>query len=934
MREMKFLKIISVSFCLLLLVSSQLLTGVQRALANDVAKNAEAVTGVTLSDGIVSWIPTGSFDMSSFVRVDRTLPNSIPAQNSDLNLLTVRNGQASAQLAITSEAALQDVQVEVSDLQATFGDAVIPQAQVNVYYPSFVPNEGTGGGVIADPLVKADKIDIPAREVQPVWFNFMIPKDAKPGKYKAKISITANGKESVTHDMTIEVADVTLPNPEDFNFHLNLWMQPDAVAVAHDVEPWSNEHWDLLKPYIKDVASRGQKVINAVLADDPWQIRQSDGSYRSQTYTPYGNLVDWSYDGESWSFDYEHFDKYVELSLQEGMGPYIHAFGMVMFGKDHLKYTDTRTGETVDEVVQLGGPLWKDAWSSFLPDFEQHLRDKGWFEHTLLAFDERPQATMKIAFDFLDEVAPVFKNKLAVAADSNGLEPYSAEISFNYSATGIAAKDIIDKRRADGKITTFYTYYQPHHPNTNTISPLIGSRTLPWISAQHNLDGYLRWTYNSWPADVFNKPSFQYTQGDEYIVYPGENGPISSLRWEQFRNGVEDFELIKQLREQAGSENAVLKKALKMVNADAAPSNEVFANVLQARKMIIDELIRFRDVSVSLTPEQPFGKAGDVVKLDAVIQNTGADSLTDVKLNLNVPAGWSVKALGSNQIDAIKPNGTFNTAFEVGIPDSEHVGRFAQLEGLVTFERNHNKVELPLSTVIEILDLRVIPQSQMTATATSEEAGTDLAAHAIDGNLDTMWHTTWSGKDTLPQSITLDLGDTYLIDEFTYLPRQGGINGVITQYKLYTSSDGVNFTEVAQGNWANNKTEKSVQFPGVAASHVKLEAIQGVGGYASAAELNVFQLIKPKTTSISAMKALVEQFEVEGEFDSEKTARSLKTHLTAVAQYEKQGAADKVVKHMKSFKVLLDYQKERQSISDKAYNALQENADVMIKNWE
>ena len=917
----------------MLLASAPIITGVQRVLANNSSKNSTTLTKVNLSDEVFTWIPTGSFDMSSFVRVPRMLPDSFPEQDSNLNLLTVRNGQASAQLAITSAADLRDVQVEVSDLQATFGDDVIQRDQIDVYYPSFIPDEGSVGGVIADPLKEADRIDIPAREVQPVWFNFTIPKQTKPGKYTAQIKITANEKEPVTHDIAIEVANVTLANPDDYKFHLNLWMQPDAVAVAHDVEPWSDGHWSLLKEYINDIASRGQKVINVAVADDPWQVRQSDGSYSSQTYTPYESLVDWSYDGTSWSFDYDLFDKYVELSLQEGMGPYIHAFGMVMFGHDHLKYTDTRTGETVDEVVQLGGPLWKEAWSAFLPDFEQHLRDKDWLDQTLLAFDERPQGIMKIAFDFLEEVAPVFQNKLAVAADSNGLEPYSSEISFNYSATGIASGDLIKKRRADGKITTFYTYYEPHHPNTNTVSPLIGSRTLPWISAQHDLDGYLRWTYNSWPADVFNKPSYRYTQGDEYIVYPGEKGPLSSLRWEQFRNGVEDFELIKQLREQAGSENTILKAALKMVNADASPSNEEFTSLLQARKMIIEELERFGDVTVSLNPEQPFAKPGDVVKVDAMLQNKGIDSLTDVTVKLKVPSGWTVKTIGPDQIDTINPKGKFNTAFEVKIPDGEQVGRFVQFEGAVTFERNHEQVQLPLSSVIEVLDPRIIAQSQMTATATSEEVGTDSAEYAIDGTPDTMWHTAWSGKDTLPQSLTLDLGNTYVIDEFAYLPRQGGLNGIITQYKLYTSIDGINFTEVAHGNWVNDKTEKSIRFTEIEASYVKLEAVQGVGGYASAAELNVFQVINLKTPNIDAMKELVDQFEAEGEIENAQTARALKTHLTAVAQYEKQEAAAKVVKHMESFKVLLKHQKENKMISEKAYNDLTASADGLIKKW-
>ena len=80
--------------------------------------------------------------------------------------------------------------------------------------------------------------------------------------------------------------------------------------------------------------------------------------------------------------------------------------------------------------------------------------------------------------------------------------------------------------------------------------------------------------------------------------------------------------------------------------------------------------------------------------------------------------------------------------------------------------------------------------------------------------------------------------------------------------------------------------------------------------------------------------ALVERFEKEGEFKNAQAARALKTHLTAVAQYEKKEAGDKIVKHMKGFKVLLDAQKESKLISDKAYNELMASTDAMIEGWK
>lgn len=151
--------------------------------------------------------------------------------------------------------------------------------------------------------------------------------------------------------------------------------------------------------------------------------------------------------------------------------------------------------------------------------------------------------------------------------------------------------------------------------------------------------------------------------------------------------------------------------------------------------------------------------------------------------------------------------------------------------------------DIPVDPVIERNHTK-ISQSTMSASATSEHpnVGTEgLASMAIDGNSGTWWHTNWSNKVELPQSITLDLGDVKTIGKYTYLPRSGAGNGTISKYILETSVDGKNFTEVAKGDWEVNVAEKVVEFAPTHARYVRLTALQGVAGYASAAELNVYK---------------------------------------------------------------------------------------------
>ncbi|MBZ9685957.1 discoidin domain-containing protein [Clostridium estertheticum] len=140
-------------------------------------------------------------------------------------------------------------------------------------------------------------------------------------------------------------------------------------------------------------------------------------------------------------------------------------------------------------------------------------------------------------------------------------------------------------------------------------------------------------------------------------------------------------------------------------------------------------------------------------------------------------------------------------------------------------------------------DPNLIPQSQMTATATSEEAGKDPASNAIDGDPSTIWNTKWDKSDKLAQSITLNLGGTYDISKVEYLPRQdGGINGIITKYNLYVSTDGQAFTKiVADGIWKLDSSKKTAAFSSVNAKYVKLEAVEAGNGWGSAAEINVYK---------------------------------------------------------------------------------------------
>ncbi len=130
-------------------------------------------------------------------------------------------------------------------------------------------------------------------------------------------------------------------------------------------------------------------------------------------------------------------------------------------------------------------------------------------------------------------------------------------------------------------------------------------------------------------------------------------------------------------------------------------------------------------------------------------------------------------------------------------------------------------------------------------TADSQQAGYE-AALALDGNPDTIWHTSWGEQAAAyPHELVLDLQSPQSITGLTYLPRQDMSNGRIAQYAIHTSSDARQWGEpVATGQWPDDGQLKTVRFPAaVTARYVKLVGLSEVRGqtFASAAELDVIQ---------------------------------------------------------------------------------------------
>ena len=390
--------------------------------------------------------------------------------------------------------------------------------------------------LVADALDIAEYMDVKACSAQPVWITVSVPSDAIAGKYKGKLTVSGKNFQSISLSIELEVINRVLPSPKDWHFHLDLWQNPYSVARYHQVPLWSDMHFEAMRPVMEILADAGQKAVTATIMDRPWN---------GQTEDAFGPMVTKikRADG-SWLYDYTVFDKWVEFMQELGIDRQINCYSLIPWALE-FDYFDQASNRIVSVKAEPGSDAYRMYWGNFIADFAKHLKEKGWFEKTTIAMDERPLEQMLNALKLIRDIEPAFKISLA--------GHYHPEIENEIHDLCISfgnefPVEVKARRESSGKISTVYTCCTESRPNTFTFSPPAEAAWIGWHVMAKNYDGYLRWAYNSWTVDPLRDARFRtWPAGDCYLVYPGGR---SSIRMVKLIEGIQDYEKIRIVKDE------------------------------------------------------------------------------------------------------------------------------------------------------------------------------------------------------------------------------------------------------------------------------------------------------------------------------------------------------------------------------------------------
>ncbi len=511
------------------------------------------MAGLLLSMGVCSMASDSRFEVrvvDPLVKLLQDAPAPAGKSPNSIRIDAVRNEYESGQIIVTANGKIEKLTAKAGPVTGPDG----PKPRVKVQFVGYVPvmrgTTGTppehlvakGAGSYPDPLLESSSVSVEPGKTQSIWITVYVPKGAVAGSYKGSIEVTADGASRVV-PLEITVHPFTLPDAR--TLHITNWYSPHNLAKAHGVEVYSEAYWKWLEVWARFMADYRQDTIITHIID---LIKGNDDGN--------GNLT----------FDFSRFDRYVEIFKRAGVIGIIEG-GHIAGRNGPWDVPDFRGyypriampdgSMRKNPEVNVTSEEYKLFLSQFLPALQKHLEDRCWLDHYVQHLTDEPipenAESYKKAAAYIREFAPKLRiidasmcDQIAGAIDIWVPQPPEFEKKMQFFR---------DREKA-GDTVWFYTCLSPKGKYMNRFIdyPLLDARLMHWVNFKYDLPGYLHWGFNYWQgANAFAdlEPNWggdnYLPPGDSHIVYPGKKGPMSSIRLEAMRDGIEDYELLRLL---------------------------------------------------------------------------------------------------------------------------------------------------------------------------------------------------------------------------------------------------------------------------------------------------------------------------------------------------------------------------------------------------
>lgn len=539
----------------------------------------------------------GTFDgvSLSWCEADRKVPRSPKAVEikdaAPVTIAAPRNDFESFQVLLRSKRPLAGLSASVGDLTGPDGATLTAsniQLRYGYYHKVDHPTDDTcASGWYVDALIPFDKgsdgngapLDLAPGRNLPIFVTVYVPSETKAGRYSGTLSLRdAAGTLDAQLPFALEVWDFDQPAKNRFEtaygfsvgqafWYQNIKSEEDKRAV------WES--------YLKSASDHRISFYNPVPLD--------------------GFTINWDKEKLSCSFDFERFDREMTRVTTKYN---VTNFQLPVAGLGGGTFQSRWIGDLAgfkDETDE-----YKTLMADYLGKLQSHLSEKGWLDKCYCYWFDEPDRKdyefVAAGFGKLKKYGPGIGRMLTEEPGDplcEALEKAGGNVTIWCPISDNYNEKEAQKRKAKGERFWWYVCCGPKAPYCTEFTDHPGHelRLWHWQAFERGIVGSLIWTTNWWTsATAFpNEPQNPYLDpmsyvsdgtmapgtknywgnGDGRFLYPPlaapvpgrQNGepvldePVCSIRWEELREGIEDYEMLLTLRERFEAKKASLSDA-------------------------------------------------------------------------------------------------------------------------------------------------------------------------------------------------------------------------------------------------------------------------------------------------------------------------------------------------------------------------------------
>ena len=382
-----------------------------------------------------------------------------------------------------------------------------------------------------------------------LWFEVCLPHDAA-GEVPVNLRLlTHDGKEVACRTFTIEVIPVSLPAQ---TLRHTEWFHNDCIAALHHVDVFCEEHWSLIHAYMKHAVRYGINMIYVPVFTPP--LDTEIGGER-----PTVQLVDVFCEGNGYTFGFDKLLRYLNLAREAGFAHFEIAHLFTQWGAAHApKIIGSKNGETVKLFgweTDAHGAEYGAFLNQFLPALRAFLEGENLLDLCYFHISDEPNA----------DNAESYKLSRGLVKDAlAGLKVMDALSDVRFYDEGLVdipvpGNNHIDdflKRDIDERWVYYCSSQDKEVSNRFFAMPSSRCRILGWQLFKFGIAGFLHWGFNFWFSQhskavinpyVTTDAGKAFPSGDSFVVYPGKDGPVSSLRLLTLYEALQDMRALELL---------------------------------------------------------------------------------------------------------------------------------------------------------------------------------------------------------------------------------------------------------------------------------------------------------------------------------------------------------------------------------------------------